>query len=1208
MTLYEIVGILKQIALTQPNVKSATDGSIYDIMNATNSVKYDVVHLSQTKHITDEETDTYGFNIFYVSRLEDSLEDNRLQIQSIGKEVLDNILRTFCENWNIDYPEIIFYPFTQKFADLCAGVYCRVEIEVPKAIICADDYIAEVIPSDKNIKLQDVSVTITENGTRIVTPAAGFDGIGQITITTNVPGAGKMQDKDVEFDTNGEYTVRPDDGFDGLASAIVSVNVPSRYDEGYDDGEADQKAKLVVTSFTQNSAYTRADGWSAVTVNVPSDVHNQIKRNDLGRNDFQLVPGQAIGMSGNWYLANNGRYSADSGYTGLEVLEQEIILGVDDLIQSGATEQQSKLSAITINENGEYTRADGWSAVTVDVPQTGSSNADLIANLQGDYFVIPDGTTHLRQYCFDTACFSSITIPNSVSALGNYSFYMNSCLTSITIPDSVVEIGMSSFGYNTALKFATIGSGVTNMGNRVFTGCSSLTAITFEGLVPPTIDTGNTSGTFGNTGLTFPIYVPCQSLNAYKTAFGRYYSPRIRCKSSELITAITLNVADTITDSGTATTTYSPVTAYTDIYYTSSDTSKATINSGTGEITVVSGGSVTICTKDRLSGLQDCKTITVAKSQTAATAITISVPSTIYDSATATTTVAPSSATTNLQYSSNDTSKATINASTGAITVKASGTVEFCVTDTLSGLQSCKNANVRKKATSITINVPSAITDAATATTTVSPTGATTNLTYSSNNTSRATINSSTGAITVKSNGSVQFCVTDSISNLQSCKTVTVTKSPVPATSITINVPSTVTDSGTATVTVNPSSADTNITYTSSDTSIATVNNNGTITAVGNGTVTICANDSISSLQDCKTITVRKSATELHYTADTSMIISTGETRTITIDPTGFDANSFGLSISGATFTKSGNVYTITFPANSTSSEKSYTATLTATTYGGTNKSATINYTQDYQPVIVGSVTVIYNVTSSTNPTVITSTSLTPYFASITVGGNTYPIPTSNGNGFTIMQQGSGYPVLGYTFSATGKQSMTFNVASNSPLITGNTDEFSFLQSLYSTVYTDNLIQANAAVSVSVGSGIKYIPDAFFSDKCGYCGTLKISSVTISNSVISIGYRAFAGLHYLTGDVVVPSSVQNMDSQLFYWTNAGTNAQGQSVPAATFALKMVSSTPCTIKSDSFAVDANNYAMTNRIKVPLSAIDTYKNATNWSYYQNNMIGY
>ena len=261
MTLFQIIQILKEIALTQPNIKSATDGSIYDIMNTNPSVKYDVVHFSQTTHQSDEETDYYGLNIFYVSRLEDSLEDNRLQIQSIGKEVLDNIIRTFCENWNIDFPIITYTPFTQKFNDLCAGCYCNLRLEIPKEIICADDYVAEVVPGS-GIKLQDIGITITQNGLIVVTPDAEYDGIGEIRIETNVPQyPAVLQDKEVEYTENGSYSIHPDPAYDGLSSVSVDVDVPDRYDEGYDDGkqdgEVEQKAKLTVTSFTENNTYTR---------------------------------------------------------------------------------------------------------------------------------------------------------------------------------------------------------------------------------------------------------------------------------------------------------------------------------------------------------------------------------------------------------------------------------------------------------------------------------------------------------------------------------------------------------------------------------------------------------------------------------------------------------------------------------------------------------------------------------------------------------------------------------------------------------------------------------------------------------------------------------------------------------------------------------------------------------------------------------------
>lgn len=81
---------------------------------------------------------------------------------------------------------------------------------------------------------------------------------------------------------------------------------------------------------------------------------------------------------------------------------------------------------------------------------------------------------------------------------------------------------------------------------------------------------------------------------------------------------------------------------------------------------------------------------------------------------------------------------------------------------------------------------------------------------------------------------------------------------PGNATAITLNVASAITDSGQASVTVSPAGSSADITYTSSDTSIATVDSAGTITVLSSGTVTICATDANTQLQDCKTIIVTK--------------------------------------------------------------------------------------------------------------------------------------------------------------------------------------------------------------------------------------------------------------------------------------------------------------------------------------------------------------
>ena len=444
-----------------------------------------------------------------------------------------------------------------------------------------------------------MGITITQNGLIVVTPGAEYDGIGEIRIETNVPQTtAELQYKEVEYTENGSYTIHPDPAYDGLSSVSVDVDVPDRYDEGYDDGKQDgeneQKAKLAVTSFTENNTYTRENGWSAVTVDVPSDYQE-------GYDDG--VADQKAKMVAT-AITENGEYGRPDGYSAITV---NVPAG-DDRYEEGFNDgmqyQKDKMVVTSVTENGLYIREDGYSAFYVEVPQTGSSNEDLIANLQGDYYIIPDGTDHLRQWAFYNTCFSSITIPNSVRIINAYAFANNTCLTSMTFPSSVTAVG-----------------------SYVLCGDTALEEITFEGTTPPTL--GNTGNSLGDTAYTFPIYVPCESIDAYKAAFGTAYAPRIQCKEQPqptgdtAITAITLVVDSAITDSGTATTTYSPIDAPTDIYYTSSDPAIARVDSGTGVITVIASGTVTICAIDRISGLQDCKVITTALSDLSALGMAI---------------------------------------------------------------------------------------------------------------------------------------------------------------------------------------------------------------------------------------------------------------------------------------------------------------------------------------------------------------------------------------------------------------------------------------------------------------------------------------------------------------------------------------------------------------------------------------------------------
>ena len=131
---------------------------------------------------------------------------------------------------------------------------------------------------------------------------------------------------------------------------------------------------------------------------------------------------------------------------------------------------------------------------------------------------IPSSVTSLGEHCFDEcSSLTSITIPSSVTSLINSCFSFCSSLTSITIPSSVTSFGEYCFWSCRSLTSITIPSSVTSLGNYCFSYCSALETVYFKGKVPDTVSP--------TTGLstTAIIKVPAEYLQDYKNAFGPAY-------------------------------------------------------------------------------------------------------------------------------------------------------------------------------------------------------------------------------------------------------------------------------------------------------------------------------------------------------------------------------------------------------------------------------------------------------------------------------------------------------------------------------------------------------------------------------------------------------------------------------------------------------------------------------------------------------------
>ena len=92
---------------------------------------------------------------------------------------------------------------------------------------------------------------------------------------------------------------------------------------------------------------------------------------------------------------------------------------------------------------------------------------------------IPDSVTSIGDDVFNyCTSLTSVTIPDSVTSIGEQAFYYCRFLTSVTIPDSVTSIGDDAFGGCSSLTSVTIPDSVTSIGGGAFCGCTSLTSVT----------------------------------------------------------------------------------------------------------------------------------------------------------------------------------------------------------------------------------------------------------------------------------------------------------------------------------------------------------------------------------------------------------------------------------------------------------------------------------------------------------------------------------------------------------------------------------------------------------------------------------------------------------------------------------------------------------------------------------------------------------
>lgn len=357
--------------------------------------------------------------------------------------------------------------------------------------------------------LEEINVVISADTTTI-TPSSGYYGISEAKIDAS----GYAQENyDSGFDDgfNDGYSSGSSEGYesgytegyqsgstDGYESGYTSGSTDGYesgytegynsgytsgetdgYNSGYTSGETHQKSLLGTTAFTINGSYSAENGYSAITVNVPTGETYNIEQNKpftaTSNGNYTITPSSGITTvtdrfdsdTDRYYITATasgypltGRYNIfyiedefdsskgqidvyiengyldydDSDWYGGEIVDLSVSREIDLFIRNanrdfewypledfdyhydamsavslnvnidtastyqsgytsghtdGVSEEKAKLSAITFTANTAITISDGgYSAITVNVPQSGSTEKDIVICTSGDCWFV----------------------------------------------------------------------------------------------------------------------------------------------------------------------------------------------------------------------------------------------------------------------------------------------------------------------------------------------------------------------------------------------------------------------------------------------------------------------------------------------------------------------------------------------------------------------------------------------------------------------------------------------------------------------------------------------------------------------------------------------------------------------------------------------------------------------------------------------------